>query len=68
MITIIEEHGHCKIEIECLRKHIETLTMEIDKKDKKIDCSHNTKNDEKFTQIEKELLQVTMNVLLLIKF
>ena len=65
MITIIEEHGHCKIEIECLRRHIETLNKEIDKRDQKIDSliSDIKKKDEKIAQLEKGLLiQVIENV------
>ena len=70
MITIIEEHGRCKIEIECLRRHIETLNKEIEKRDQKIDSlisDIKKKMDEKIPQLEKALLQVIMNVLLLIK-
>ena len=70
MITIIEEHGHCKIEIECLRRHIETLNKEIERRDQKIGSlisDFKKKMDEKIHQFEKGLLQVTMNVLLLIK-
>jgi hypothetical protein len=70
LITIIEEHGHCKIEIECLRRHIETLNKEIEKRDQKIGSlisDFKKKMDEKIPQFEKGLLQVTMNVLLLIK-
>ena len=70
MITIVEEHGHCKIEIECLRRHIETLNKEIEKRDQNIGSlisDFKKKMDEKILQLEKELLQVTLNVLLLIK-
>ena len=67
MIRIIEEHDHCEIDIERLRKHIETLSIESDKTEKKGSLiSDIKKKDEKIAQLEKGLqIQVIENVFII---
>ena len=60
LIKVNEEHANCKIEIQRLRTHIETLKMESDNKDKKM-VSLIADNEEKIARIQK-VLQVIETV------
>ena len=61
MIIVNEELDNCKIEIERLRTHIETLNMESDNKDKKMASLIADNEEKKIAKIEK-FLQVIENV------
>ncbi len=60
LIKVNEEHSNCKIEIQRLRTHTETLKMESDNKDKKM-VSLIADNEEKIARIQK-VLQVIETV------